>query len=94
MRVNAAAGWLSLPAAQDTVADLTVNAGSLRICAPSAVGLRVHQAGVLSSITDVGLARNGDTWESPGYSMANHHADVTVTVNVGSVDVNPLGGCL
>ena len=93
MRVNAAAGWLSLPAAQDTVADLTVNAGSLRICAPSEVGLRVHQAGVLSSITDVGLIRNGDTWESPGYSMANHHADVTVTVNVGSVDVNPLGGC-
>lgn len=93
MRVNAAAGWLSLPAAQDTIADLAVNAGSLKVCAPSEVGLRIHQAGVLSSITDAGLARNGDTWESPGYSMANHHADVTITVNVGSVDVNPLGGC-
>ena len=91
MRVNAAAGWLSLPAAQDTIADLTVNAGSLKICAPSEVGLRIHQAGVLSSITDVGLVRNGDTWESPGYSMAIHHADVTITVNVGSVDVNPTG---
>jgi hypothetical protein len=93
MRVNAAAAWLRLPAAQDTIADLSVNAGALRICAPSEVGLRVHQAGVLSSITDTGLVRSGDTWESPGYSMASHHADVTITANVGSVDVNPMGGC-
>ena len=93
MRVNAAAGWLSLPVAQDTSAAVSVNAGSLEICAPSGVGLRVHQAGVLSSFTVAGLVRLGDSWESPGYSMANHHADVTVTVNVGSVDVNPMGGC-
>ena len=93
MRVNAAAAWLRLPAGQDTNADLSVNAGALRICAPSEVGLRVHQAGVLSSFTDTGLVRSGDTWESPGYSMANHHADVTITANVGSVDVNPMGGC-
>jgi hypothetical protein len=35
----------------------------------------------------------GDTWESPGYSIATHHADVTISVKVGSVDVNPMGGC-
>ncbi len=93
MRVNAASAWLRLPAAQDTSAELSVNAGSLAICAPGGVGLRVHQAGVLSSITDTGLVRIGDAWESPGYSMANHHADVTITANVGSVDVNPVGGC-
>jgi hypothetical protein len=93
MSVNAASASLRLPAAQDTVADLSVNAGALRICAASDVGLRVHQAGVLSATNYAGLVRAGDTWESPGYSMAIHHADVTITANVGSVDVNPMGGC-
>jgi hypothetical protein len=48
---------------------------------------------MLGSANYAGLVRNGDVWESPGYSMANHHADVTITANVGSVDINPAGGC-
>lgn len=93
MRVNAASASLLLPAGQDFGADLSVSAGALRICAPSELGLRVHSTSVLASTHYTGLIGNGDTWESPGYSMANHHADVTITANVGSVDVNPLGGC-
>ena len=94
MRVNAAAASLRLPAAQDLSADFSVNAGSLKVCAPDEVGLRIRQSSVLGSTTVTGLVREGDRWESPGYSMANHHADVTISVNVGSVDVNPVGGCL
>lgn len=93
MSVNAAAASLRLPATQDLEADFSVNAGSLRICAASDLGLRIRHEGVLDANHFTGLVRSGDTWESPGYSMANHHADVTIMANVGSVDVNPLGGC-
>ncbi|MFH0750802.1 MAG: hypothetical protein V2B17_03100 [Chloroflexota bacterium] len=93
MSVNAAAASLRLPDNQDVGADLSVNAGSLKVCAASDVGLRVRSNTVLGSTNYAGLVHNGDAWESPGYSMANHHADVTISVNVGSVDVNPVGGC-
>ena len=93
MSVNAASASLLLPTTQDFGADLSVTAGSLRICAASEVGLRIHTTTVLGSTNYAGLVRNDDVWESPGYSMANHHADVTITANVGSVDVNPVGGC-
>jgi hypothetical protein len=93
MSVNAASASLRLPSTQDFGADLSVNAGSLRVCAASDLGLRIHATTVLSSTNLVGLVRSGDVWESPGFSVANHHADVTITANVGSVDVNPMGGC-
>ncbi len=93
MSVNAGSATLYLSAAQDLGADLDVNAGAITICAPSELGLRIRHEGVLSATTYNGLARSGETWESPGYSMANHHADVTITANVGSVDMNPVGGC-
>jgi hypothetical protein len=91
--VNAASASLNLPAGQDLGAEITVNAGAILICAPGELGLRIHSEGVLASTTFNGLAHSGDTWESPGYSMAEHHADVNVAANVASVDVNPLGGC-
>jgi hypothetical protein len=91
--VNAAKVSLELPATGDLGANLTVNAGALTVCAPDELGLRIHDQVVLGSTTYAGLVRVGDAWETPGYSMANHRADVTISVNVGSVDVNPLGGC-
>jgi len=91
--VNAAKVSLQLPATGDFGADLVVNAGALTICSPSELGLRIHDQVVLGSTTYAGLVRVGDAWESNGYSTANHHADVTISVNVGSVDVNSVGGC-
>jgi hypothetical protein len=91
--VNAASASLRLPSSADFSADLAVNAGSLQVCAPSDLGLRIHDTTTLGSANYAGLVRVGAAWENPGYSTAIHHADVTVTVNVGSVDVNPLGGC-
>ncbi len=93
MRVNAAAGSVSLPAGQDLVADFAVNAGSLRICAPGDLALRIRGEVVLGAAHYPGLVHGGDTWESPGYATAIHHADLTVTANVASVDLNPEGGC-
>ena len=93
MSVNAASASVRLPTAADFGADLSVSAGSLTICAANELGLRVRATSVLAATHYTGLIHNGDVWESPGYSMANHHADVTITANVGSVDINPLGGC-
>ena len=91
--VRAASVSLDLPVDQDLRADFSVDAGSLHICTAGQLGLRIRHEGVLAATNYTGLVRSGDTWESPGYSMATHHADVTVTANVGSVDVNPIGGC-
>jgi len=90
--VNGGAASLRLPA-DDFAANLTVNAGALRICAPSDLGLRIRSEGTLTATTYDGLVRSGDTWQSPGYATAIHHADVTISANVASVDVNPMGGC-
>ena len=92
MRVNAAAGFVTL-GDDDLSGDLTVNAGSLQVCAPSALGLRVHGTTSLGATTYNGLIRSGDAWETPGYATATHHADLSVSANVGSVNINPAGGC-
>ena len=93
MNVNAATALVRLPATGDFDADFAVNAAELTVCTPADLGLRIHQDAVLGATTWSGLARSGDAWETPGYSMAAHHANVTVSVNVGSVDVSPEGDC-
>jgi hypothetical protein len=93
LQVNGGAATLLLPASDDVAAAIDINAGSARICAPTGVGLRVWTTSTLASITTPGLVRVGDALESPDYATAAHHADVTVEVNVGSVEINPEGGC-
>ena len=91
--INAAAGSVHLPATGNLTGNLTVNAGSLDVCAPADLGLRVRGDATLGSITFNGLTRRGDAWESPGYATAPFHADLSVSASVGSVDINPQGGC-
>ncbi len=93
MDINAANASVRLPASGDFEADFSVNAADLTVCAPPGLGLRIRQDVVLGSTTYAGLDRTGDAWETPGYSTATSHADVTISVNVGSVEVNPEGGC-
>ena len=90
---NAASASVRLPAGSDLIAHATVNAGSLQVCAPAGLGLRVHATTALGAATYGGLVHAGDAWETPGYSTAPFHADVTISAAVGSVDVNPEGGC-
>jgi hypothetical protein len=90
---NAASASVRLPATGDFSADLSANAASIEVCAPGELGLRVRGDAVLGATTYRGLVRNGDVWESPGYSIAKFHADMTVSASVGSVDINPAGGC-
>ncbi len=91
--VNAGAVSLDLPAGQNIVGTFHVNAGSLKVCAPPGLGVRVHHTGVLSSARYGDLVQSGSEWQSPDYATAAYHADFTSSVNVGSIDFNPIGGC-
>lgn len=94
VEINAGAATVLLPEAGDFSGHLAVNAGSLEVCAPAGLGLRVRGKSALGTTTFNGLVRVGDAWESPDYTTAKSHADVTVSANVGSVVINPEGGCL
>ena len=91
--LNAGQLTVTLPAASDLNGSVAVNAGELQVCIPSSVGLRLHNTTVLGAITVDGTHQNGGVWQSPDYESAAHHTDLTVTVNLGSVDINPIGGC-
>ena len=76
--------------------DLTVNAGSLSICAPADVGLRLTTGdNPISSnnFDDEGLVRSGDAWETPGYATAEIRIALDVQANAGSVSLNPRQAC-
>jgi hypothetical protein len=76
--------------------DLTVNAGSLSICAPADVGLRlVTGDNPISSnnFDDEGLVRSGDAWETPGFATAPIRTVLDVQANAGSVSLNPRQTC-
>jgi hypothetical protein len=89
------AGLLSflLPAAADVVGSMEVNAGALQVCVPDGLGLRVRHTGALSGISVAGRHQAGTDWQSPDYLSATHRADVNVNVNLGSVEIDPIGGC-
>lgn len=93
VHVNAGQATVMLPAGQDLTADLSVDAGAIRICVPDGVGLRLHEVGALAHFDHAGLVLSNGSWISTGDAAAVHHADVSVTANVGSVDINPEGGC-
>ena len=60
---------------------------------PTGLGLRVTQSGELNGISINGVHESDSDWQSADYAAAPHHADLNVTVNLGSVEINPIGGC-
>ena len=88
------AGQLSYWLPEDSLTGtFEVNAGGLAICAPSGVGLQVHQDGNLAGVSVNGQDVTATNWQSPDYATATHKADLTVSVNLGNVEINPIGGC-
>jgi hypothetical protein len=69
--------------------------GSTEICAPSSLELRIRYTGSLASenFSSAGLAHVNGAWETLGYDTAAHRADLTIDNSVGSVTLNPAGGC-
>jgi hypothetical protein len=91
--VNAGELSLDLPTADDVSGSISVNAGQAQVCVPDNVGIRVRSSTTLGSAHLDGLVQRDGAWESPDYASAAHHADLTVSVNLGNLDINPQGGC-
>ena len=76
--------------------NLTVNAGSLVICAPEGLGLRLNTGNNPISSNDfdrAGLVRTDDGWETPGYATAAIRTELDVSANAGSLSLNPSQPC-
>lgn len=92
--INASSATVRLPAAASFSGDLTVNAAKLSVCVPDGLGLRLRTTTVLGATHVNGLVKSaGGGWATPGHASATYQADVTIDTNVGSVDINPNGGC-
>jgi hypothetical protein len=91
--INAGSLSIHLPADSDVVGSLRVGAGQLQICSPPGVGLRVTSRGTAEMVRVDGLQQHASEWQSPDYASASHRADLSVNVNFGVVEINPIGGC-
>jgi len=93
--VNAGELRLSLPAS-GTTGSITVNAGSVRLCATPGVGLRLDASGGFASSNNfgsAGLVQDGGAWVSAGYASAKALVDLRLTGNAASFSLNPGEGC-
>ena len=93
--LNAGDLRLVLPAASFQ-GSWTVNAGSVRFCVPSSVGLRLQTNDNITASFDYGrsgLTRDGSTWTSPNFATAQTKIELTTTANAGSFSLNPADGC-
>lgn len=93
--LNAGTLALVLPTVSMT-GSIEANAGSIRLCAPEGVALRLHtDDSVLSSqdFAAAGLLQVGDTWETPGYDTAVTRIELDTAANAGSFRLDPEEGC-
>ncbi len=95
LSVSVGSANLILDGTSDTSGKISNSVGSTDICAPAGLGLRIRYTGSLASdnFADAGLALIGGAWQNPGYAAAAHKADLTIDNSVGSVTLNPAGGC-
>jgi hypothetical protein len=92
---NVGASSLTLDGNSSVSGTLSTNVGALDLCAPSQLGLSLKSSESLASnnFSSAGLIRVGDAWQTPGYDSAANKADFTVSTSVGSLTLNPAGGC-
>ena len=95
VKVNAGSIGLTLPNLSMT-GSIEVNAGSVKICTPPGVALRIETKESIVSSYDFeghGLVKNGSTWQTPGFDSAGVRIDLSAQANAGSISLDPAGGC-
>jgi hypothetical protein len=91
-KVNFGALSIRLPTG-DLSGSLRVNAGMVKVCAPPELGLLVISKGDAEEVRVAGVHQDGSAWQSANYTSAEHRADLLVHVDLGAVEINPIGGC-
>jgi len=92
---NAGSMSLTLDGQSDLSGSFSTNLGELRLCFPAGLGLRIRASESLAggNVRSAGLVRVGDVWQTPDYDTAAHKANLTVNTSLGTLIVNPSGGC-
>lgn len=84
--------WLPDVDAEGSVA---ANAGSIAICRPDGIGLRVVTQGAISSndFASRGLLQVGEAWETPDFGAADVQVRLEASANAGSLSLDPPDDC-
>ena len=95
IEVSAGSLGLTLPSTS-THGTIELNAGSVDICAPPGVALRLQTGDSIITSYDFeghGLVQNGSIWESPDFDTAPQRIDLATEGNAGSFTLDPEEGC-
>jgi hypothetical protein len=89
------AAAIELDGTSDVTGDLKTSLGSLKLCAPSELGLQIKSNNSLGSenLSALGMNKVGDVWQTPNYQTASHRATLTVETSLGSLELHAAGGC-
>jgi hypothetical protein len=91
--VNTGALSIHLGSVTDFSGYIRVGGGDLQVCTPPDLGLQFMTRGSFRKVSVGGVPIDGISWESPNYASAAHRADLEFRINLGSVSINPIGGC-
>ena len=95
--VNAGSLRVTLPTPSDGLSGtFAANVGSVSICAPSGVPLRITVDGeALGSVNfgQRGMAQDGSIWTRGAWASSPSRLDLHVSVNLGSITLDPENGC-
>ena len=68
----------------------------MKLCVPDATGLRIRSSSSplgSNNFADQGLANDDNVWTRPGFEVNAQQIELQVSANLGSVTLNPEGGC-
>ena len=91
--VNTGVLSIHLGGGSDFSSYIRVNAGEVQVCAPPELGLQVSNRGHFRQLTVGGAPQSGLNWQSLNYESAPYHADIEFRTELGTVSINPIGGC-
>ncbi len=88
LTLNASSLALDLPSGSLT-GNITLNASSLDLCIPQSAETRIRVDATLASddLEASGLIREGDGWQSAGYTTASTRIDLDITSTISSISV-------
>jgi hypothetical protein len=86
---------VELDGSSDLTGDVKTSLGSLKLCAPSELGLQIKSTESLSSsnFSGLGMHLTGGVWQTDNYQSASHRATLTVDTSLGSLELHAAGGC-
>jgi hypothetical protein len=93
---NAGAIRITLPI-RDLRGSVSANAGSIDLCAPDGVGLRIRTEEQLTAAYDFSHGAvtevSDGVWETAGYATAEVKIELEASANAGAITPDPEGGC-